>query len=187
MRDVNILRAELARHGLGDRAQAVLGAGEGRVSLAAAQACGRAGEEDAALAARQHQARGFAAGEKSGIAAQFPHLAKHAFGGVEQRKIDVAAHIEDADFERRVRVGGAQKRRDVILLAGIEPARHDRAAGGLDRGDQRRELVGIAPSREDGEAFSGEFLRNRRADEVAGADHRCRRIALGQRRPSRRT
>jgi len=68
-----------------------------------------------------------------------------------------------------VRIGGAEKRGDVVLLAGIEPARHDRAALGFDRGDQRRKLVGIAPPDKNGEAFGGEFLRYRRTDEISPA------------------
>src|SRR5262249_31617023 len=56
MRDMDVLRPELPRHALGDGAQAELGARKRRIADAAANARGRAGEEDAALAARQHQA-----------------------------------------------------------------------------------------------------------------------------------
>jgi hypothetical protein len=38
--------------------------------------------------------------------------------------------------------------------------------------DQGRELIAIAPTRENDEAFSGEFSRDRRPDVVAGSDHR---------------
>ena len=180
MRDMNVLGTELARHALRDRAQAGLGAGERRIADAAANARGGAGEEDAAFAARQHQPGGFAAGQESGIAAQFPNLAKHAFGRVQQRKIDVAADIEDADFERGMRVGGAQEAGDVVFLAGVKPARHDLAAGGFDVGDQRRQLVGIAPAGEDRKPFGRKFFGDGGADEIAGTDHRRRSISLRQ-------
>ncbi|MEH2515283.1 hypothetical protein V1279_000856 [Bradyrhizobium sp. AZCC 1610] len=42
------------------------------------------------------------AGEKARIAGHFPDLAKHTLGSVEDRKVDVGADVEDADFERRV-------------------------------------------------------------------------------------
>ncbi len=102
---------ELARHRLRYRAQPELGAGEGRTAAAAAQAGRRAGEEDVALAARQHQARSLAAGQEARIAGHLPDLAEHPLGGIEDREIDVGADIEDADLERRFLVGIAEERR----------------------------------------------------------------------------
>ena len=183
---MDVLRPELARHALRDGAQAEFGAGERRIADAAAHAGGGAGEEDGALAARQHQPRRLAAGEEAGVAGHLPDLAEHPLGGFQQREIDVGAEIEDADFERRVRVGFAQEGGDVLLLAGIEPARHDLAAGGFDVGDERRELVGVAPAGEDREALGGEFLRDGGADEIAGADDGRGGIALRQLRPPAR-
>src|SRR5262249_55050991 len=141
MRDMDVLRPELPRHALGDGAQAELGARKRRIADAAANARGRAGEEDAALAARQHQAGGFASGQETGVARHLPDLAEHPLGRLEQGKIDVAADVEDADFKRRVSIGGAQEGSDVILLASVEPARDDFAASGFDSRDERRELL----------------------------------------------
>ena len=55
----------------------------------------------------------------------------------------------------------------------------DRAAGGFDVGDQRRELVAVAPAREDREAFGRESSRDRGADVVARADDGGSGIAFG--------
>src|SRR3546814_12370447 len=65
-----------------------LGRGEGGIAAAAAHRGGGTGEDDGAASARQHQAGGLAAGEEAGVAAQFPDLAEHPFGGLEQRVID---------------------------------------------------------------------------------------------------
>jgi hypothetical protein len=96
---------------------------KGRIAASAAQARRRTGEEDIALVTGQHQARGLAAGEEVGIASHLPDLAEHPFGGVENRKVDVGADVEDANLERRVLVGIAEKRDDLVLLARIERAR----------------------------------------------------------------
>src|SRR4051794_38222955 len=48
MDDVNILRPELARHGLGQRAETEFGRCKRSKPLAAADACGRTGEKDGA-------------------------------------------------------------------------------------------------------------------------------------------
>src|SRR5258705_3975502 len=101
MSDVDVLRTELARGRLCHRAQAELGAGEGRIAGSAAQARRRAGEEDIALAPGQHQSRRLAACEKAGIAGHFPDLAEHALGSVENREVDVGADVEDTHFEWR--------------------------------------------------------------------------------------
>jgi hypothetical protein len=180
MRDVDVLWAELARHALRHRAQAGLGAGERRIADAAAHARGRAGEEDAALAAWQHQPGGLAPAEEAGIAGELPDLAKYALRRFQQRKIDVSADVEDADFERRVRIGGLQKGGDVLFLARIEPARHDLAAGGFDIADERRELVGVAPAGEDRKALGGKFFRDGCADEISGANNRGGGVAFSQ-------
>src|ERR1700737_5095648 len=49
MRDVNVLRAELARHRLRHRAKSEFRAGEGRITAAAAQGGGGAGEKELPL------------------------------------------------------------------------------------------------------------------------------------------
>ena len=57
-----------------------------------------------------------------------------------------------------MRVGLAHEGGDVVFLARVQPARDERAAGGFDLLDQRRELVAVAPAGEDGEALGGERL-----------------------------
>src|SRR5262245_49589929 len=122
MGDMDVLRPKFARHRLRDRAQAELRAGECRISDAAAQARGGAGEEDIASAARQHQPRRLAAGEEAGIAGHLPDFAEYPFGGVEDREVDVGADVEDADFQRRLLVGVVEEGDDLLLLARIERA-----------------------------------------------------------------
>jgi len=86
MRDVNILRPELARHRLRHRAQSELGAGKCRKPRSTTQACGGSGEEDVALATGKHQTRGLAAGKDYEI---------KPFGATPQRLI---AMREQRDF-----------------------------------------------------------------------------------------
>ena len=132
MRDVDVLRSQFARHALRHGAQAELGAGEGGIADAAAQARRRAREQDRALAMRQHEARGLAPREKAAITGHLPYFAEDAFGGLEDGEIHIGAGIEDADFKRRFGIGLFQERRDVFFLAGVEPARNAAPASGFD-------------------------------------------------------
>src|SRR6266446_72440 len=119
-----------------------------------------------------------APGKKTGIAGHFPHLAEHPLGGLENRKIDIGADVEDADFQRRVLVGVIEEGRDLVLLPRIQRAREDRSSGALDFLHQRLELGAVAPPGEYGESFRGKFLRDLAADVVAGAYHRGRCVAF---------
>src|SRR6202048_4883483 len=145
MRDMDILRPEFARHRLRHRSQAELGAGEGRKAAAAAQAPGRGGGEGVALAPRQHQPRRFASGHEARPAGHFPDLAEYAVGGLQYRKVDVGADIEDADLQRRMLVGVIEKRRHLVRLARVERARDNRSARGLDIPNQRLAPGAVAP------------------------------------------
>src|SRR5262249_43152646 len=149
MGDVDVLRSQFARHRLRHCAQAEFRAGEGGIAAATAQRRGRAGEEDIAAAPRQHQPCGFAAREEAGIAGHLPDLPEYAFGGVEDREIDVGTDVEDADLERRVPVGVVEEGDDLLLLACIERASVDLTAGRLDILDERRELVAVTATGED--------------------------------------
>ena len=172
MRDMDVLRAQFARHRLRHGAQAEFGAGKRRIAGAATERRGGAGEEDVALAARQHQPRRLASGEEAGVARHLPDLPEHPLGGVEDREVDVGADVEDADLHRRVLVGIVEEGDDLLFLARVERTGVDLAARGLDLLDQRRELVAVAAAGEDGEAFGGELLGDLAADKIAGADHR---------------
>src|SRR5262249_29710659 len=99
-----------------------------------------------------------------------PDLAEDALGGVDEREGHVRADVEDADLERRRRVGVTQEGRDLLLLPGIDGAADRTAAMRLDVGDQRRELLAVTAPREDVESVGGELARDRGANVVAGAD-----------------
>src|SRR5262249_30011221 len=183
MRDVDILRPQLARHRLRNRPQAELGAGKSSIPGTAAQRRSRPGKEYFPPAARHHQPRRLAAGEEAGIAGHLPDFAEHALGGVENRKIDIGADIEDADLQRRVLVRFAEKGGDSLLVARIQRARVDLAGRRFDLLDQRLELGAVATSSENRETFGGEFLGDLAANIVAGTYHRDRPVSLLQRFP----
>ena len=106
MRDMHALGAHLARQALRQRAQAVLGAGEGGKAGAAAQARRRAGEEDRAAPARSHHPRRLAAGEKAGEARHFPDFRIDLRRRLDDGKAHVGADVED----RRLRAGRPRAR-----------------------------------------------------------------------------
>src|SRR6202140_2681011 len=163
---MDFLGAELACDRLRDRAQSEFRAGKGRKTRSAAHACGRAGEENAALAAGKHQARGLPAGKKAGIAGHFPHFAENPLGGLDDRKIDVGTDVEDANLQWGVLVGVAQEGPHLVLLSRVErPAEHF-AARRLDLLDQRRELLALAASDKDRKTFGSKFLRNLTTDKT---------------------
>src|SRR6185437_7219515 len=97
VRDVDVPRSELPSGALSERPQAELRAGEGRVSDAAAQARGCAGEQDASAPAREHEAGRLPPGQEAGIARHLPDLAEHALGRLDQGEIDVGPDVEDAN------------------------------------------------------------------------------------------
>ena len=176
MRDMDALRAELAGRALRHRAQAEFGAGEGGVADAAAQAGSGAGKEDVPRPRGSISRAASRAGQEAGVAGHLPDLAEDPLGRLEQREIDVGADVEDADLQRRRCVGRPQEGGDLLLLAGVERTADDPPARRLDLRDQRRQLLAVAPSGENGKAFAGEFPGDRGADEVAGANHRDRGI-----------
>src|SRR5262249_35796932 len=151
--------------------------------LAAAQRRGRAREEDRPLAVRQHEARGLAPGEEAAIASHLPHLAEHPLGGLEDREVDVGAGVEDANLERRMRVGLVQAFDDVLSLARVERARLAAPAGGLNVGLEVSELVGATAAREDSVALAGEFSGDGGANKVTGADDRGGGVARSHGEP----
>src|SRR4051812_4066364 len=180
MRNVNVLWAQLPRGRLCNGPQAELGAGKGRISRPTAKARGRAGEEDIALAAGKHQPCRFAAGEKAGIAGHFPDLAEHALGGFQNRKVDIGADVENAHLERRMLVGIAEERDDLLLLACIERACVNFPAGLLDLLDERFELGAVTAPGKYREALGGELLCDLATDKITGADHGYCRVSLLQ-------
>ena len=187
MCDVNILWAELARSALCDSAQTELGACECSVARAAPKTRSRTGEKDAAAASRDHVTGSFARRKESAVAAHLPHLAEHALGRFQQRKIYIRADVEDADFERRVSISVREEGDDFFFFARIERARDDLAARAFDVGDERRELVAAATAGEDREARSRKTARDGGADIVARADDGGSGVSLWHARAPART
>ena len=74
MDDVDIFGAQFARHGLRDGAKAEFCGGERRKAGAAANARGRAGEQDSPRAALQHVSGSLAAHQKPRITGKLPRL-----------------------------------------------------------------------------------------------------------------
>jgi hypothetical protein len=180
MGDVDILWTEFARRTLRHRAQAEFGAGKGSIADTAAHPGGGASEENVAPTARQHQARRLATGQKARVTGHLPDLAKHPLGGLDQWEIDIGPHVEDADLERCSRIGVLEERGDLFLLARIERPAGDSPARRFDLGDQRRQLITVPSTGENCEAFGREFLGDRAADKIPGADHRRGRVPVFQ-------
>src|SRR5262249_52936582 len=153
MCDVDVAGTELARRALRYHAQAGLRAREGRVPEAATQTRRRTGEQGGAAAMRQHDARRLTPRQEAAIARHLPDLAKHALRGLDEREVHVRADVEDADLERRRRVGIAQERGDLLLLPRVERTPDGAPALRLDVGDERRELLAVPSSPEAGESL----------------------------------
>src|SRR5439155_796123 len=183
MGDVDVPWTELACGSLRHSAKAELGAGEGGIADPAARAGGGAGKEDVAPAARQHQARGLARSQEARVTGHLPDLAEYPLGGLEQWEIYIGADVEDADFERCGHIGVLEERSDLLRLARIQRAPDDPSACCLDIGNQRRQLVTLPSPGKNGKPFGRKFLGNRRANEIAGADHRRGGISVFQVRP----
>src|SRR6266436_1157825 len=180
MGDMDVFGTELACDRLRDRAQSEFRAGKGRKTRPAAHACGRAGEENVALAAGKHQARGLAAGKKAGIARHFPNFAENALGRIDDRKIHVGADVEDANLQGGVLVGVAQEGHHLVLLSRVERPPEYLSVRRLDFLDERRELFALTSSDKDRKTFGRKFLGDLSADEVSGAYNGHRRVSLFQ-------
>src|SRR5260370_21241970 len=89
MGNMNILRSELARHGLCHRAQAELRRRKRGEAGTAANAGGGASKQDRAAAAWRYVTCCFATGQKATIAGEVPCLEKQPRPGLDQRRFDV--------------------------------------------------------------------------------------------------
>src|SRR6266436_9644800 len=180
MGDMDVFGTELAGDRLRHRAQSEFRAGKRRKPRSAAHACGRAGEENVALAAGKHQARGLATGKEAGIAGHFPYLAENPLGGLDDRKIHVGADVEDANLQGGVLVGVAQEGHHLVLLSRVERPPEYLSVRRLDFLDERRELFTLTSSDKDRKTFGRKFLGDLSADEVSGAYNGYRRVSLFQ-------
>ena len=139
----------------------------------AAQRRGRAGEDDRAAArAATMRLRDLAAVQEAAEAGHLPDLEVLARGLVEDAGRHVGADVEDQHLDRadaRARSCRPARRPPLPCARPAEGARL--AAGGLDRVDERRELVGAAARHAGDVAFAREAPGDRAAGRIAGADH----------------
>src|SRR3546814_2461054 len=145
--------------------------------LTAAQPRGRAGKEDLAAAARNHDAGGLAAGDEARKTGHFPNLAEHPVGCVEDRKIDVRADVENHPLERCGCLGLGEEGGNIVGDAGVEPARRDAYARRCDLIDERVQLVAAAAADLAEETLTCKSLRDRRSAIVSRADDRDRCVS----------
>ncbi|MNP30509.1 hypothetical protein D3C76_1235840 [compost metagenome] len=169
---VHAARAEFPRHALGQRADAVLGAGEGGEVGRAAQAGGGAGEQDGAALAGDHAPGHLAAAEEAGEAGHFPDLEVLARGLVEDAAGHVGADVEDEGLDRAdVALDGFHQLDDFLFLARIGGEAMGLAALGTDGVHQRLQLVRRTAGDAGYVAFAGEAPGDGPAGGIAGADH----------------
>src|SRR6185312_81003 len=171
MNDMNVLWSKLARHGLSEGPQPEFRRSESGKALAAAEACCGARKEDRAAAARDHDARGFAADQEARVAGELPGLEEQLFRGLDQRLVDVGSGIEQADFDRPdLLLDAGEEVLDLLLLARIDADGVDFVTLGFQLIEQGLGLGGIAAADADGIAALCEAARHRCPDRVAGTD-----------------
>src|SRR5690606_21205766 len=169
--DMNTLRAEFARHALGQGAQGELGAGEGTETIAAPQRGGGTGENDGSASAGQHRLGCFAAGEEARQRRHFPDLAVHPFGGFGNRESYVGTDIEHHHLDGTyVPFDIAEQRDHLFFTPAIATKGMGGAAGLCDSADLRLKFIGLAAGDAQGETFTGEAPGNGPAGGIAGAD-----------------
>ncbi|KAF5292566.1 hypothetical protein FQR65_LT20262 [Abscondita terminalis] len=162
---------QFACHALGECAQTVLGAREGRKALAAAQAGGGAREQDGAAPARQHGLGRLAAHEKPRKAGHLPDLEVHACRGVRDAESHIGADVEDCHLD-----GGdlgldlLDQGHHLLFLARVQGKAVGLAAVLADAVDQRLQLVGIPASDAGHIALTRKALGDGTARGVARAD-----------------
>src|SRR3990167_490129 len=172
MGDMDVLGCEFTRHRLRQRPHCVLAAGEGREAAAAAQGGRRTGEDHGAISARHHRLGRLSRRQKAGEGRHLPDLAIDAGRGVANVEADVAADIEDEDFDLAdLGLDLTEELDDLRLVAGVGAEGVDLAALLHDLRHQMLQLLGAAPRHHGGEAFAGEAAGDGAARRIAGADH----------------
>src|SRR5262249_49598489 len=117
--DVDVLWRELARRALGDGAQPEFTGGKCRVADAPPDTRRCTSEKNRTAPVHKHEACGVARGEEACVTTHLPYFAEDPLGRLEQRKIDVAADVEDADFEWCCAIGLGQESCDRFFLARV--------------------------------------------------------------------
>src|SRR5215813_6663057 len=108
MRNVDVLRAGLARRALRHGAQSEFAAGKSGVTGATAQARSGSSKEDVAAIPRHDHTRRLSPGKETVVTRHYPNFAEHLLGGLDQRKVDVRSDVEDAYLQRRPCIGVLQ-------------------------------------------------------------------------------
>ena len=149
----------------------MLAAGKGGVAGAPADAGGGAREQDGAAAARQHHLGHLAAHEETGERAHLPHFEVDARGSFADREAHVAADVERGHLDGALLALDGLHQGDHLLLPSRVGAKGARApAFGLDAGDQRSQLIGVAARDAGGEALAGKAAGDSAARGIAGTD-----------------
>src|SRR5580658_2422558 len=166
MADMDVLGRKLAGEALREAAQAELAHGEGCRAGIALDAGGCAGEEDRAVAARQHALRRRLCRKEAAIAADeqgFQHLI-----GIELANGagEAAAWIVDHEI-RRSALGVERGKERIDLLAA---ARVAAPGAGARLGDERHQLLGVPRGEIHAHLLLGEEARKRGAQAAAGTD-----------------
>ena len=172
MADMEPHRPELARHGLGQRPERVLGAGKGGEARAAPYARRRAGEQDGAAAAGRHAPRRLAPGEETREAPRLPHLAVDARRHLGDRRVVPGAGVKNKGLDRAdLGLDAVEHGDHRVLVAGIARHRVGGAAVGLDLLDEILERRRLAPARHRDQAALRETPGDGAAQCIARADH----------------
>ena len=151
----------------------VLGAGESGKARAAAQARGRAGEQDRPAPARRHDPRRLAAGQKAGETGHLPHFGIDLRGRLDDGKAHVRADIEDEDLQRAdLRSIRSTRAATSASTARVQTKSERLAALRADRSRQRLERLEMARAARhaDGRPSRAKGPRDRCAKPVARAD-----------------
>lgn len=172
MGDVNVSRAQFTGHALGQRAQGMLGPGEGGEPSSASGASRGTGEEDRAALAHHHPPGNRLCGQEAGEAGHFPDLEILAGRFLENAARHIGADIEDKRLDRaNVALDGLDQLRHLFFLAGIGAKTMGLAARSADLVHQGLQLLGLASCDAGGVPLAGETLGNFPSGGIAGTDH----------------
>ena len=172
MGHMDALRAQLARHALGQGPQRMLGARKGRKARRTAQGCRGAGEQDGAAPASHHAPRRGLRVQKAAEAGHLPDLEVLAGRLIEHAARHVGADVEHQHLDGPVlSLDALEQGLHLVLLAGIAGIAMRLATFGTDAVHQGPQLVGTAARDTADVALAGKAPRNGAASGVARPDH----------------
>src|ERR1700733_4954759 len=176
MGHVDAFWPQFAGETLRERPERMLRAGKGGKARAAADARGRAGEEDGAAAAFDHAPRNLMAGEEPGKGRHLPNLGIDPRGRLDDRETDIGANIEDEHLDRTdLALDPFNERGDIIFDPGVESESVSFAALRTDRLRQLvdRLIVPRSPSDAGAKALARKGMRDRGAEPIARPDDKA--------------